>query len=351
MQIVEAGSPEWEAVYDQIPPAARDVFHDPAFARVCSETINDGARVAAAIYSGDDTVILYPFVVRTIGDVTGHSEISEGCFDIVGLYGRGGMLCISGDGDTLTEFHTAFADWCRSEKIICAFDRYHPMLENQCFASDDGQVFDVGSFVVVDLRPDIGDVEANFRHSMRKAIRKGDRAGVTVEVREDLEGLDTFLSIYHGTLDRNGARPFYYFSESFYRAIAREMQGRFAFYYGSVDGQVVTCELVLFSGHFGHSYLGGTCDAAFQASANQILKRQILRDLKNRGCEYFLLGGGQRPDDGVYRYKAAYAPDGARPSYIGGTVFMPDEYESLRRRMQAHDLPISSERFQFYDAG
>jgi len=106
----------------------------------------------------------------------------------------------------------------------------------------------------------------------------------------------------------------------------------------------------LFSERFGHSYLGGTRDAAFPVSANQILKRQIMCDLKKRGCEHFLLGGGQSPDDGVYRYKLAYAPNGARPSYVGGAVFMPDEYEGLRHRMQANDLPVSGGRFQFYDA-
>ena len=350
-QVVEPGDPAWRSAYDQFAPDDRDVFYDPDFARVCALTIHQDDHVAAALYSQGDIDILYPFVRRDVSDVIGHSNLGAGRRDIVSLYGRGGALCAAGAAVNSTEFHDCFAEWCRSQKIICAFDRFHPVLENHRLAPNTAEVFEVGEFVVVDLRPEMKAVEANFRYSMRKAIRKGVESGVVVEMREDIKHLETFMDIYHETLDRNGAREFYYFPEAFYPSMAKEMPGRFAFYYGVVDGEIVTCELVLFSDRFAHSYLGGTRKSGFAASANQILKLEIMRDLKRRGCEYFLLGGGQSRDDGVFRYKLAYAPDGARRSFVGGTVFLPEDYATLREELRAADFPVMADRFQFYDAG
>ena len=62
-----------------------------------------------------------------------------------------------------------------------------------------------------------------------------------------------------------------------------------------------------------------------------------------------LLGGGQHADDGVYRYKLAYAPDGATPSCIGGDIYLNDEYMDLCQRMTAAGAPVWPERIQFYD--
>ena len=225
------------------------------------------------------------------------------------------------------------------------------MLENHKLVSPYTEVIEVGEFVVVDLRPSIEKIESNFRYSMRKAINKGYRAGVTVETSENIDQLNAFIDIYHQTLDKNIAKPFYYFPNSFYKILAREFSGHFVFYYGLIDGEIVTCELVLLSQKFAHSYLGGSCPKGLSASANQILKREIIRDLKRRGCQYFLLGGGQNPNDGVYRYKLAYAPYGARRSFVGGTIFLPDNYSALRTSMLKNKDPMALNRFQFYDIG
>jgi hypothetical protein len=82
-----------------------------------------------------------------------------------------------------------------------------------------------------------------------------------------------------------------------------------------------------------------------------MLKREIVRFLKRRGAEFFLLGGGARPDDGIFHFKKAYAPNGVLPSRIGGTIWNIELYEQLRRDLSIAGAEMQAHRFQFYDRG
>jgi hypothetical protein len=151
-------------------------------------------------------------------------------------------------------------------------------------------------------------------------------------------------------MERNSASAFYHFGEEYFRVLGREMTGQFHYFFASVAGSIVSCELVLHHGKYGHSFLGGTKHDALSLCANPLLKREILHHLKARGAEYFLLGGGSRPDDGIFKYKKAYAPEGVLPSRVGGTVWDQRTYDGLRAELSAAGVPIREGRFQFYEA-
>jgi hypothetical protein len=150
-------------------------------------------------------------------------------------------------------------------------------------------------------------------------------------------------------MDRNAANDFYYFPEAFFAGLPHYLRGKFLFFYAEHGGEIVSCELVLHHGAYSHSFLGGTWREALPLAANPLLKIAILEQMKALGCEYFLLGGGQAPDDGIFNFKKAYAPDGVLPSYVGGTIWQADTYEGLRQEMLTSGLPMAGNRFQFYD--
>ncbi len=129
------------------------------------------------------------------------------------------------------------------------------------------------------------------------------------------------------------------------------MPDQYHFFYSISAGQIVSCELVLPHGKYGHSFLGGTRREALHLCANPMLKREIIRFLKGQGVEFFLLGGGTRPNDGIFDFKKAYAPEGVLPSRIGGTVWNLNSYEGLKEELSSAGVAIPEGRFQFYDPG
>lgn len=339
----------WRRHFDELPLAQQDVFYSPGYAQLCARTFHREAAVRCAVQRTETSLILYPFAERAIESLIGDRAAADGSRDITGLYGRGGLVCDAPVQADLARFHDAFAAYCQERQIVCGFDRYHPVLENHRLASPRTALRDVGGFVVIPLAPPIDELEARYTHALRKHIKKAERAGVEVFAEETLDHAREFLAIYTSTLDRRAARRFYYVDRGFLEELAARLPGRFRFFYAALGGVIVSCELVLSHGLYCHSFLGGTSAAALAACPNHLLKRQVIREAKASGCRYYLLGGGQRPDDGIWRYKRCFAVQGSRPSVVGGTVFDEPAYAALRQRLAGAGIGVEAGRFQFYD--
>jgi hypothetical protein len=347
-QILTPHDPTWAELFERLPDCRRDVFYSPAFAAVCQDTLNRDDEVCCAALTGDAEVILYPFVRRNIGRLTGLSELAGLC-DIISLYGRGGIVMHPAAASHIESFHASMAQYCRESAVICGFDRFHPVIGNDAWAAPATRVMDVGGFVVVDMRPDMSVIENSFKPSVRKDLRKAERNGITCFAEPDCSHLQDFLDIYYQTMTRNGASEYYYFADDYFAALQNLLAGQFHFFYAMAGSDIVSCELVLHHGKFCHSFLGGTRREALPLCANPMLKRAIIGFLKDRGCEHFLLGGGTRADDGIFNFKKAYAPQGVLPSRIGGTIWDRQSYDRLRTQLPAAGLQIADTRFQFYD--
>jgi lipid II:glycine glycyltransferase (peptidoglycan interpeptide bridge formation enzyme) len=113
--------------------------------------------------------------------------------------------------------------------------------------------------------------------------------------------------------------------------------------------RVVSTELVLISAENVYSFLGGTDSAHFEMRPNDLLKFEIMRWAKTAGKKNFVLGGGYTPNDGVFRYKQAFAPQGVVPFYVGQRILDPQSFERLvaERRRTA---PYAGESMDFFPA-
>jgi hypothetical protein len=349
-KILKPDDPQWKELFDSLPLHQQDVFYCPSFARLCQTTINRNDEVCCAAMTFDANVVLYPFVRRNVGRLTGSRSFS-GLYDITSMYGRGGIVASRFAEVEFASFHATFADYCHETAVICGFDRFHPVIVNHVWAGPSASVVDVGGFVVVDMRPEMSEIETSFKSSVNKDLRKAERNGITCFAESDSDHLTEFLAIYRHTLGRNSAADFYYFSDEYFSTLGRELSGQFHYFYAVAGGEIVSCELVLHCGKYCHSFLGGTVREALSLCANPPLKREIIRFLKDRGAEYFLLGGGARPDDGIFKFKKAYAPEGVLPSRIGGTIWDHPSYERLKSHLTSAGEAFSSNRFQFYDRG
>lgn len=346
--ILTPDDPAWAALFDRLPAEQRDVFYTPSFAHLSQETLNRDDEVLCAALESGESVVLYPFAKRDLGRLTAFPEFA-GRHDITGLYGRGGLVASNAPAQAIGEFHAALANYCRASGIVCGFDRFHPVMANDGQAGPKTRVMDIGGFVVVDLRPPLETIHESFKPSVRKDLRKAERNAIRCFDEAGDAHLADFLDIYHGTMARNAASEFYYFSADYFATLCRTIPGQFQFFYAVAENEIVSCELVLLHGKYAHSFLGGTRRESLPLSANPMLKWEIIRTLKARGCEYFLLGGGTHPDDGIFQFKKAYAPEGVLPSRIGGTIWDHDAYRQLREAMTAAGIAIPENRFQFYD--
>ena len=341
LKIIDSDNSEWLDYYQKLDKKQQDVFYHPGFAKACQNGLYKKHQVKCAVWEYKNGTILYPFVLRNF--------LQYSYMDITGLYGRGGIAQDIDDINQINKFYSAFSEYCLKAGIVCSFDRYHPILENHLYADHSSKLINIGKFIVLDLNNSIEQIEREYKHNHRKSIKKAERSGITFFFEDNLDHLDEFINIYKLTLIRNNADDFYYFEKEFYEGLYENLQGKFIFYYAVADGKVISCELVLFDKLYAHSFLGGTLLDYMQIGANVFLKKEIIRDLKKRKISNYCLGGGVQKDDGIYKYKLWFAPNGAISSYIGGVVYDLSAYNNLKIYMDSQNISFDSNRIQFYD--
>jgi hypothetical protein len=308
----------------------REVFAHPAYVSLYAD--GEERRAMAALFRDGENTVLYPFILQSLGT----DEWSPGAAaaaDIITPYGYGGPFCW-GRGErltTATSFWAHFQPWADAQGVVSEFVRF-ALFPDELLLPYPGEREERLLNVVRELDTDLDAMWMDFEHKVRKNVQKARRSGIVVEHDATAARLSDFLRIYGHTMDRRSANETYYFSEEFFERIRDELAGQYMFFHALIDNRVISTELVLVSEENVYSFLGGTESDAFQLRPNDLLKYEIIAWAKANGKKRFVLGGGYQPDDGIFRYKLAFAPGGTTPFFVGRRVFDGIQYESLVRQ-------------------
>jgi hypothetical protein len=301
----------------------REVFAHPSYAKLFASPSD---RVMCAAMQTDNGGILFPFLMQSLMREP-WSESHETIFDLVSPYGYGGPFAWNCTENDAKDFWRAFLSWGNTQKVISSFIRLH-LFDEQLLALPCEIISDRMN-IVRSLEQTPEEIWHDFEHKVRKNVSRAKSSNLSVEI--DLNGrrLDDFLSIYYSTMDRRDADKAYYFPRDFFESIVSQLIGQFAFFFTLCRDKIVSTELVLISADHIYSFLGGTLTEAFHQRPNDYLKYEIILWGQRTGKKAYILGGGYGGDDGIFRYKKSFAPNGARPFYVGRQIFDAITYNRL----------------------
>lgn len=344
MKVYEAARTEGKAAWLQSWQSwdAREPQAHPAYAEAF---LKPGERAVCAVGEG----ILMPMIVRPLGPglpssspripalegqgrTTGNGEGpglgNGGLCDLVTPYGYGGPFQTH-EGDE-TRFWDALERWAAENGAVSLFARL-PLANPAPFR---GETTDLMPNVVVDLTQI--DRWTAYDGKVRRNVKKAHGAGITVQEDPNGERLNDFVRIYALTMDRRNAEDGYRFDEPFFHAML-SIPGATLFH-ALRGGQVVSSELVLTGPQSAYFFLGGTDADAYADRPNDLLKHAIMDALAARGLRRYVLGGGYGgEDDGVLRYKRAFAPNGIETYRVGRRTFDPAAADLLVQMRQAQE--------------
>lgn len=303
----------WEQLHAAWP--AREVFAHPAYLSLFAGA---GDRTLAAFAPTPNGWVLYPFILR---------QVAPGLTDITSPYGYGGPYRTGDAAEYAEPFWTAFAAWTATQGVVSEFVRFS-LFDDDLLPYPGERVQKLVN-VVRSLEPSAQEIWTDFDHKVRKNVNKATRSGVTVEIDPTGAQLDDFFRIYESTMDRREARRGYYFPRSFFETIGAQLAGQYVYVHARFAGRVVSTELALVSAHTVYSFLGGTEEVAFDQRPNDLLKHELILWAKQAGKRRFVLGGGYAEDDGIFRYKKAFAPTGMLPFHVGHRIFDRASYQQL----------------------
>jgi hypothetical protein len=303
-----------------------------------------GDKAMCAFGEFNSGKILYPFIKRIIPGV-------RDVFDLTSSYGYGGP-CVIGcvSSEEKATFWSSTQTAAGEANVVSEFIRFMLGREEEC--DYPGQIVKRSSNVIRLLDIDLDTMWMEFGHKIRKNVIKASSFDLQFVVDKG-ENLEDFMRIYYSTMDRCDAKENYYFKRDFYEKLNTELTNHAIYFYVLKDGQVISTELVLYGKENMYSYLGGSMSEFFYMRPNDFLKYEIIRWGHEKGIQNYILGGGYKGDDGIFRYKQNFAPEGVVKFFTGQRVFDQEKYEKLvslrnKKAIREGGEPVSGETHSFF---
>lgn len=301
--------------------------------------------VAAVLEAREGGRVLYPFYVVDLSRMPPYTGYDVRAAHIVSPYGYGGPLYV-GDparrAATSEAFVEAFARFARAARVVSEFVREDLFEDRLAIRSLEGRRCHQENVVVALGHPPAVQWE-RYKHKVRKNVKRAKAAGLRCLFDETGRHLDGFMRVYNATMTRTSADPLFFIgATSFARLVAALAPHRAAAFVHVVqDDAIISTELLLLSSDALYSFLGGTLEDRFELRPNDLLKHEAIAWGTDRGMRAYVLGGGLEADDGIFRYKEAFDPQGRRPFHVASVVHDPAGYEALVALRRDHELAAS----------
>jgi hypothetical protein len=333
MMILDGAVPEqrqqWSDLWQSWPD--REVFAHPDYVRLFARPED---RVLCAAWQTAEGGVLFPFIMRPLAGEP-WAPSGEPAWDIISPYGYGGAFAWNTADEDTRSFWSQFESWCKSAGVVSSFVRLSLFPEQILPYPGNVELKQQNVVRSLDLDPDA--LWRNYDHKVRKNVNRARQAGLTTEIDLTGQRLEEFLAIYHATMDRREASAIYFFPRTFFETIASQLAGQFVFFHVFDHATMVSTELVLVSARHMYSTLGGTLPEAFPKRANDLLKHEAIGWGSQAGKRAYVLGGGYGGEDGIYRYKKAFAPEGSVPFYAGTKIHDEHAYARLVEQRRQYE--------------
>ena len=308
-RVLDADSPDGLAAWNEVWLGwpGREVMAHPEYARLFARPCD---RVVGFVGQGSGWNILFPLILRPLS-AERWARPAEGRWDAISPYGYGGPFAWGSRPRADAEFWGAYAEWCEQERIVSTFVRLSLFPEQ--LAALPGNVEERSPNIVIWLEADPEALWRGYEKNVRRWVRTAENAGLEVEVDHEGARLDEFHAVYTHTMQRRHADGWYQFSRSFFQSLIERLRGHFAFFHTWSGRNMVSSELMLCSREHVYSFLGGTLVDSYPLGPNYLLKHRCLSWASNEGKRACVLGGGYEQNDGLLRYKRAFARRGEVP--------------------------------------
>ena len=328
---------EWDAAL----PASASVFGSRGFARAQEELGAGEARLL--VCEADGERLAYPLLLRPLPaglPVPAGARWDSASPPFTGPLAEPGDASAEGWAE---EVAAALAD----AGVVAEFAHLHPW---RARAELLGGGEPDREIVWVDVTLDEERLwRESYSRACRKNVKRAQREGVVVRPARSDDDIAEFHRIYIATMERNRALPSYFFELDYFLAIRRELPGNARFALAEHEGKVIAATLYLHDDEDVYSYLGGADHAYQHLRPTNAVVHETIRWAREQGKRRLVLGGGYRPGDGIFRFKASFSPERAELR-LAKRVHMPEAYEELVAAWRARHRAEPAGYFPLYRA-
>ncbi|WP_299436906.1 GNAT family N-acetyltransferase [uncultured Aquimarina sp.] len=251
-------------------------------------------------------IILMPFVLRKIKI----NEKDYPYYDVISPYGYSGPLFNENvTSNDLAEFWKHVDIWYNENNVITEFVRFSL---NENHENYSGSLIKTLSNVKGRLLDNFEDQWNAFlpkvRNNYRKAINYDLDFKVFHKDQITKEVIKIFNDIYVATMTRNNADSIYFFSSAYFEDLILSNLDNFSIVVVYYEGIPISVELIINYKDVIFAFLGGTNAEYFSYRPNDFLRVKVIEWAVENGKKHYVLGGGMKDGDGLYKNKKSLFP-------------------------------------------
>lgn len=254
----------------------------------------------------DAPIILMPFVFRKI--IIKEKEFPY--FDVISPYGYNGPLFEdSVSKEDVVEFWKQVDQWYLDNNVIAEFIRFSLNGNSKGYS---GALIESLFNVRGNLLDNFEDQWTSFLPKVRNNYRKAVNYNLEFKVfhKDEItkDVIKIFNDIYVSTMNRNNADSIYFFSNSYFENLILSNLGNFSIAIAYYEGIPISIELIISYRNTFFAFLGGTDAEYFSYRPNDFLRVKIIEWAIQNKMKHYVLGGGMKDGDGLYKSKKALFP-------------------------------------------
>ena len=337
---------EWDALLARLAPRQRDVFFLSSWLLLWQRH-GDGRAMGAA-YEDEDGLVLYPFALRELSTVAYLGEEFAGYYDACTPFGFGGPLVEhKTPEESMAAFREAFAAWCRDNSVVSEFVRFHPLLDTRLPFERHMEVEEVGQVVWCRFDRGACRVGDQLTQTARRNVRQAREAGLSCRIETGDEAYDRFGDLYLDNAARRHAPLAERFDGAHFRALRDALGGAQALFGVRYQDELVAGALFLRGADFAHFHVMAADRRVASLRPANLVFFEALQWARSLGVSAIGLGGGERGDDEMLRFKAGFAPLRA-PRFVGHAIHLPQTYIQASKRRDEQGEILDCDYFPAY---
>ncbi len=299
-KIIELDDPIWRKYLDS--SFRYDFHHTPSYHKIEKKM---GDQVLLFVAEDNKDFIAFPLIIKEIP----HSSHR----DATSVYGYAGPISSRATSDLPQEliihFQQKFIEYCTDHSIISVFSRLHPLIDQTSFFHGFGHLLSLNKTVSIDLTVPSDDQRRVYRKSLKSELNQLRRFGFTVEAAKDNQELESFIDIYHSTMDKLGASDNYYFSREYFYTFLENKDFECKLLVAKFEGEIVAGAIFTIVNGIMQYHLAGTSSELVHKAPMKLILDEARLMANSLNLKYLHLGGGVggEDNDSLFRFKSGFS--------------------------------------------
>jgi hypothetical protein len=301
-----------------------DIYYQPQF--LIAEALMQKGKFEIFTCQLNDAVFIYPYILLPFKD--------GNHVDMISPYGYCGPFC--NDESFFEQAESKFIEFAKNKNVVSEFIRYHWLYNNEEKFRFKNAVQNIENrnIVVLDTKRDFETIwKESYSSTNRNVIRKVEKEGFLWDIKKfENSDICTFLTIYNATMKNSGATDFYYFNESYFENLIKNLGPKLRFCTVTKEHVIYGVSLFFISENIVTYYLSGRNVNYPKISATNFLLSKMIEWCTTHKIAYFNLGGGLSNDieDSLFKFKRNFSKE-LYSFYIGKRIHNVEYYEYLKK--------------------